>query len=49
MLVARGRAAEAEPLLAEAGAVFEELRARPWLERCDAVIPGGARVHAEAT
>jgi ATP/maltotriose-dependent transcriptional regulator MalT len=49
MLVAEGRAADAEPLLAEAGAVFEKLRARPWLERCDAAIPGGARVHAEAT
>ena len=49
MLVAEGRADEAEPLLTEAGAVFEELRARPWLERCDAAIPGGARVHAEAT
>ena len=49
LLVARGRAAEAEQLLAEARKVFEGLKARPWLERCDAVIAGGARVHAEAT
>ena len=45
----QGRAAEAEPLLAEAREVFEGLKGRPWLERCDAVIAGGARVHAEAT
>ena len=49
MLIAQGRAAEAEPLVAEAREVFERLKAQPWLERCDAVIPGGARVHAEAT
>ena len=49
LLVAQGRAAEAEPLLAEAREVFEGLKAQPWLERCDAVIAGGDRVHAEAT
>jgi hypothetical protein len=32
-----GRVADAEPLLREARAVFEELGARPWLERADAV------------
>jgi ATP/maltotriose-dependent transcriptional regulator MalT len=48
-LVQQGRVGEAEPLLTEARDVFDGLRARPWLERCDAVIPGGARVHAEAT
>jgi ATP/maltotriose-dependent transcriptional regulator MalT len=48
-LVREGRAAEAEPLVAEAREVFQELKAQPWLERCDAAIPGGARVHAEAT
>ena len=49
LLVAQGRATEAEPLLAEAREVFEGLKAQPWLERCDAVIAGGDRVHAEAT
>jgi tetratricopeptide (TPR) repeat protein len=32
-LAAEGRAAEAEPLLAEAEEVFERLRATPWVER----------------
>jgi len=32
-LVAQGRAAEAEPLLAEARDTFEQLDAKPWLER----------------
>jgi hypothetical protein len=48
-LLTQGRAAEAEVQVGEARRAFEELRARPWLERCDAAIPGGARVHAEAT
>jgi len=33
MLCERGAADGAEPLLAEAGATFAELRAEPWLER----------------
>ena len=32
-LVRHDRAADAEPLLAEAQAIFERLEARPWLER----------------
>jgi class 3 adenylate cyclase/tetratricopeptide (TPR) repeat protein len=48
-LMREGRVDEAEPLLAEAREIFEGLRATPWLERCDAAVPGGARVHAEAT
>jgi class 3 adenylate cyclase/tetratricopeptide (TPR) repeat protein len=35
-LVGQGRAEEAEPLLAEAGEIFERLDARPWLERVGA-------------
>ena len=35
--LAEGRAEEAAALLAEARAVFERLKARPWLERCDAL------------
>jgi tetratricopeptide (TPR) repeat protein len=33
LLVGRGRPTEAEPLLADAGEIFERLEARPWLER----------------
>ncbi|HZU20971.1 MAG TPA: adenylate/guanylate cyclase domain-containing protein [Gaiellaceae bacterium] len=36
-LQANGRAAEAEPLLAQAREVFERLEARPWLGRLDGV------------
>jgi tetratricopeptide (TPR) repeat protein len=36
-LTESGRAAEAEPLLAEAREVFERLAASPWLERLDAL------------
>ena len=36
-LAESGRAAEAEPLLDEARATFERLRARPWLERVNRV------------
>ena len=36
-LRAEERGAEAEPLVADARAIFEELRAAPWLERLDAV------------
>ena len=32
-LAAQGRAAEAAPLLTEAGAIFDRLGARPWLDR----------------
>ncbi|MBA2385034.1 MAG: hypothetical protein H0V68_10295, partial [Actinobacteria bacterium] len=35
-LLGQGRGEDAEPLLAEAGEIFERLRARPWLERLDA-------------
>jgi tetratricopeptide (TPR) repeat protein len=40
-LVAEGRFAEAEPLLAEARDVFERLGAAPYLERADAAAPQG--------
>jgi class 3 adenylate cyclase/tetratricopeptide (TPR) repeat protein len=46
-LAGRGRAGEAEPLLAEAREVFERLEATPWLERADAALPGLARIGAE--
>jgi class 3 adenylate cyclase/tetratricopeptide (TPR) repeat protein len=36
-LAANGRASEAEPLLDEARATFERLRAAPWLERLEAL------------
>jgi len=39
-LVARGRAGDAQPLLAEARDAFERLRATPWLDRLDAVSAG---------
>jgi hypothetical protein len=45
-LVAQGRAAEAEPLFAEAGEIFERLEARPSLERL--ARAGGAPVEAGA-
>ena len=32
-LLARARASEAAPLLAQAQVIFDRLRARPWLER----------------
>jgi len=44
-----GGADDADRLLAEARGIFEELEAAPWLERCDAVVAGTARVPAEAT
>jgi hypothetical protein len=44
-LVEQGRRSEAEPLLAQAGAAFEELRAVPWLERTErAAEPGSVAV-----
>ena len=42
----QGRDAEAEPLLEEARAIFEELEAAPWLERVSAVAPRRAEVPA---
>jgi tetratricopeptide (TPR) repeat protein len=39
-LVGEGRAGEAEPLLAEAGDVFEQLQAAPWLARVRAATAG---------
>jgi hypothetical protein len=47
-LLGQGRAAEAEPLLADAREVFIRLGAAPWLERADALDPGLAAVAAEA-
>jgi hypothetical protein len=35
VLLAAGDPAGAEPLVAEARAVFEELRAAPWVERAE--------------
>jgi class 3 adenylate cyclase len=40
-LVGHGREDEAEPLLAEARETFEQLEARPWLERANSVVPEG--------
>jgi hypothetical protein len=40
-LVGQARADEAEPLLAEAGEIFERLEARPWLERVTQASRGG--------
>jgi hypothetical protein len=45
-LVSRGRPDEAAPLVAEARESFERLRARPWLERLDALAPQSAGVTA---
>jgi tetratricopeptide (TPR) repeat protein len=42
LLVSAGRAEEAAPLLAEAGAIFERLGATPWLERTRALDAGVA-------
>ena len=36
-LATQGRVEEAEPLLAEARAIFEQLEAAPWLERTERV------------
>jgi tetratricopeptide (TPR) repeat protein len=38
-LVSRDRANEAEPMFGQARATFEQLKAAPWLERLDRVIP----------
>ena len=48
-LVAQGRAAEARAAARRGARGLRAAEAQPWLERCDAVIAGGARVHAEAT
>ena len=39
-LVGQERHAEAEPLLAEAREIFEQLEARPWLERASLLVAG---------
>jgi hypothetical protein len=39
-MLAQGRSDEAGPVLAAARETFDELRARPWLERADGVAPG---------
>jgi class 3 adenylate cyclase/tetratricopeptide (TPR) repeat protein len=38
-LAANGRSGEVAPLLDEARATFEQLKATPWVERCGAVAP----------
>jgi class 3 adenylate cyclase/tetratricopeptide (TPR) repeat protein len=45
-LLGEGRADEAETLLAEAGAVFERVGAKLWLERIDAAAPASAAAGA---
>ncbi|MEP7225606.1 MAG: hypothetical protein ABI783_11700, partial [Actinomycetota bacterium] len=45
-LIGHGQPSEAEPLLAEAREIFENLEARPWLERLDAVTPKRTEVPA---
>lgn len=47
-LAGQGRTEEAAPLLHEAGAIFDELKAAPWLERLHGVR-GRAEVPAAAT
>ncbi len=47
-LLAEHREAEARDLLAQARASFEQLRARPWIERVDAVLSGSRSVSAGA-
>jgi len=47
-LTGRGRADDADALLAEAREIFERLEAIPWLERVDATRPALARIGAEA-
>ena len=41
-----GRAADAQPLLEEAGTIFEHLRATPWIERVVRARGGAAAVAA---
>ena len=48
LLAGQGRGADAEPLLAEAREIFEELRAAPWLERLDAVTTSRRRAEVPA-
>ena len=38
-LVSQGRVEQADPLLAEARETFEQLEAKPWLERATQVSP----------
>ena len=46
LLMEQGRPGAAEPLLADARAIFERLEAAPWLERVDVVAPPQAEVPA---
>jgi class 3 adenylate cyclase/tetratricopeptide (TPR) repeat protein len=46
LLVAHGRAEDAQPLLDEAGEILERLRARPWLRRLERLSVSGAPVSA---
>jgi hypothetical protein len=48
-LIGEDRPVEAEPLLAEARGIFDQLGARPYLEHADAALPTPARVPAETT
>jgi class 3 adenylate cyclase/tetratricopeptide (TPR) repeat protein len=41
-LIGQGRAAEAEPQFSEAQGIFQELHARPWLERLERAVPAAA-------
>ncbi len=45
-LMGEGRAADAQPLLEEAGTIFEHLRATPWIERVVRARGGAAAVAA---
>jgi class 3 adenylate cyclase/predicted ATPase len=49
-LVAQGRSEDAQPLLGEAGELFERLKARPWLERVERTVQAasGAAVPARS-
>jgi class 3 adenylate cyclase/tetratricopeptide (TPR) repeat protein len=44
-LGSQGRTEEARPLLAEARSIFEELEARPWIDRVDRSLPVAAPAH----
>jgi class 3 adenylate cyclase/tetratricopeptide (TPR) repeat protein len=39
LLAGQGREDEAQPLLAEAGEIFQRLKAKPWLERLERIAP----------
>jgi class 3 adenylate cyclase/tetratricopeptide (TPR) repeat protein len=48
-LISRGRADDAAPLLSEARAIFEDLEARPWVERLERVGPAATPAAVPAT